>query len=365
MSKNTDETKIAIISDLHFGVHGDSEKWHKIMLDYAHWLGNLLKGRQLHNLYILGDVFDNRKAVGVETIQVAHDFFEILFNYMGDIGLKIVIIVGNHDSFYEDNAKTSSVSIFSDWPGIDLIADSPQTYVWGSACKLLCCPWGTDMRALAEKGESWDVVMGHFAISSFADVPGHLYTGGYTPEEITACAPLVFSGHFHLRDDKTFKFGGKQKRIVIVGSPYQLNWADAGSTKGVHILDVISKNVEFVENTVSPKHIQINVGDEVSKESVENNIVRVMANSVEEAKQVQSYISELKEYGVADIGAKISAVDTALPEQFVSESVGAFDQHQMLLDYIEACDFGDKKEKVKEIMERIYKMAVAAGKESV
>ena len=161
MSKNTDETKIAIISDLHFGVHGDSEKWHKIMLDYAHWLGNLLKERQLHNLYILGDVFDNRKAVGVETIQVAHDFFEILFNYMGDIGLKIVIIVGNHDSFYEDNSKTSSVSIFGDWPGIDLVADSPQTYVWGSACKLLCCPWGTDMRALAEKGETWDVVMGH------------------------------------------------------------------------------------------------------------------------------------------------------------------------------------------------------------
>lgn len=364
MSK-PDDTKIAIISDLHFGVHGDSEKWHKIMLDYAKWLGNLLKERQLRHLFILGDVFDNRKAVGVETMQMAHDFFNTLFEFMGEIGLKITILAGNHDSFYEDTAKTSSVSLFSSWPGVDLVADKPQTYVWGPACKMLCCPWGTDMRALAETGETWDVIMGHFAISSFADVPGHLYTGGYTPEEITASAPLVFSGHFHLRDDKTFKFGGKKKRIVIVGSPYQLNWADAGSTKGVHILDVISKDVEFIENTVSPKHVQINVGDKVSKEDVENNIVRVMANSVEEAKQVQSYITELKDFGVADIGAKISAIDAVLPEQFVAESAGVFDQHQLLVDYIEACDFGDKKEKVKEIMERIYKMAVAAGKESV
>lgn len=221
------------------------------------------------------------------------------------------------------------------------------------------------MRAIAEKGEKWDVIMGHFAISSFADVPGHLYTGGYTPEEITACAPLVFSGHFHLRDDKVFEFGGAKKRIVIVGSPYQLNWADAGSSKGVHIFDTHSKEVEFVENTVSPKHVQINVGDEVSKELVNNNIVRVMANSVDEAKQVQSYIAELKDFGAVDIGAKISAIDAVLPEQFVAEPSGAFDQHQLLVDYIDACDFGDKKEKVKEIMERIYKTAVAAEKENV
>ncbi len=109
MSK-PDDTKIAIISDLHFGVHGDSEKWHKIMLDYAKWLGNLLQERQLRHLFILGDVFDNRKAVGVETMQMAHDFFNTLFEFMGEIGLKITILAGNHDSFYEDTAKTSSVS---------------------------------------------------------------------------------------------------------------------------------------------------------------------------------------------------------------------------------------------------------------
>lgn len=359
------ENKIAIISDLHFGVHGDSEKWHKIMLEYAKWLGGVLKERSLRSLFILGDVFDNRKAVGVETMQMAHDFFSTLFEFMGDVGLRITILAGNHDSFYEDTAKTSSVSLFSSWPGVDLVADKPQTYVWGPACKMLCCPWGTDMRAIAETGEKWDVIMGHFAISSFADVPGHLYTGGYTPEEITASAPLVFSGHFHLRDDKTFKFGGQKKRIVIVGSPYQLNWADAGSTKGVYVFDPISKGVEFIENDVSPKHVQLNVGDTVDEKSVRNNIVRVVANSVEEAKQVQEYLAILKEFDVADVGAKISVADSVLPESFEAKVDGMFDQHQMLVDYINACDFGDKKGKVMEIMERIYKTAVSAGKDNV
>ncbi len=357
--------EIAIISDLHFGVHGDSERWHRIMIDYAKWLGDLLFKRKTVNLYILGDVFDNRKAVGVETMQMAHDFFEILMDKMGEIGLGVTIIAGNHDSFYEDTAKTSSVSLFSAWPGINLISDKPEEIVWGSACRLLCCPWGTDMRALAEQGKTWDVIMGHFAISSFADVPGHLYTGGYTPEEITACSPLVFSGHFHLRDDKKFKFGGKEKRIVIVGSPYQLNWADAGSVKGVYFFNPLTKDIDFMENTASPKHVQINVGDEISRDAIQNNIVRVVANSVDEAKQVQSFISGLKDLGAVDIGAKIAAVDASLPETFVAESVGEFDQHKLLVDYIEACDFGDKKEKVMEIMERLYNTAVAAQKESI
>ena len=364
-SKNPE---IAIISDLHFGVHGDSEKWHKTMLDYSKWLFNVLKERRVRSLYILGDVFDNRKSVGVETMQMANDFFDALTNEPIDSDrniLSITIVAGNHDSFYEDNANTTSVSLLGGRAGVFLVANKPETIIWGSACKALLCPWGTDMRELAQKGARADVVFGHFAISSFADVPGHLYTGGYTPEEITECAPLVFSGHFHLRDDKKFKFGGASKRIVIVGSPYQLNWADAGSSKGVYFFNPLTKGIDFIENTVSPKHVQINVGDEVSRDAIQNNIVRVVANSVEEAKQVQSFISGLKDLGAVDIGAKIAAVDAALPENFVAESVGEFDQHKLLVDYIEACDFGDKKEKVMEIMERVYNAAVASQKESM
>lgn len=358
--------EIAIISDLHFGVHGDSPKWHGIMLEYVKWLSKLLKERGTTDLFILGDVFDNRKAVGVETMQMAHDFFmEISRN-----GLRIVIIAGNHDSYFEDTAKTTSVSLLASWPGVELVDRNPVVKVWGyepvAMARAVLCPWGTDMRAMAESGEKYDVVMGHFAISSFADVPGHLYTGGYTPEEITECAPLVFSGHFHLRDDKTFMFGGKKKRIVIVGSPYQLNWADAGSTKGVYFVNMLTKDIDFVENTVSPKHIQVNVGDDVGEEVVRNNIVRVMANSVEEAKQVEGFIEGLRDFGAVDIGAKISAVDTAMPEGVLEQQVGGvFDQHQMMLDYIKACGFGDKEQKVVEIMERLYGAAMASRKENV
>ena len=284
---------------------------------------------------------------------------------MGDIGLSITIIAGNHDSFYEDNSKTSSVSLFGSWPGVNLVSESPKTEVWGPSCKILMCPWGTDMRELAERGETWDVIMGHFAISSFADVPGHLYTGGYTPEEITKCAPLVFSGHFHLRDEKDFMFGGEKKKIVIVGSPYQLTWADAGSSKGVYFYTPATGDIEFVENDVSPKHVQINVGDKVEKSYVANNIVRVVANSVEGAKQVQGYLSEIKDFGVADIGAKISVVDASMPEQFVIDDSGEFDQHKMLMDYIDACDFGDKKDRVRGILESIYNRAVTNVKEEM
>ena len=359
-SKNKN-VEVAIISDLHFGVHGDSPMWHKIMMQYAEWLSLLMQNRKVEYLYILGDVFDNRKAVGVETMQMANDFFDKLFFD----GLHITIIAGNHDSFYEDTSKTTSVSLIGRRPGVTLVSGKKQIDVWGDKCRMILCPWGIDMRQLAEEGERGDVVMGHFEISSFADVPGHLYTGGYTPEEITQCAPLVFSGHFHLRDEKVFEFNGKQKRIIITGSPYQLNWADSGSTKGVYFYSPTSGNVDFVENTISPKHIQISVGDKPNREELENNIIRVTANSVDEAKQVQSYIAELKDFGAVDIGAKINVVDAALPTNFESADTGEFDQHKLLVDYVNACDFGDKKEKVLEIIERIYATATASMKEDI
>ena len=66
-------------------------------------------------------------------------------------------------------------------------------------------------------------------------------------------APLVISGHFHKKDHRKYKNG----EIVYVGSPYQHNFGDCDDSRGIYLLNIKTNEFEYIENTVSPKHIMI------------------------------------------------------------------------------------------------------------
>jgi DNA repair exonuclease SbcCD nuclease subunit len=98
-------------------------------------------------------------------------------------------------------------------------------------------------------------------------------------------APLIISGHFHKKDDRKYDKG----RIVYLGSPYQHNFGDTGDSRGIYILDLKNKELEFIENNISPKHhklslknitnnsnpIDIDLLDDVLK----NNIVSLVVDT--------------------------------------------------------------------------------------
>ena len=71
--------KIWFLADLHFGCRADNEIWLK---DYSDYFYNvfipLLKEKYEEGDIVcsLGDVFDNRSSVGINTINVVIDIFE-------------------------------------------------------------------------------------------------------------------------------------------------------------------------------------------------------------------------------------------------------------------------------------------------
>ena len=89
--------KVWFLADLHFGCRADNEIWLK---DYSDYFYNvfipLLKEKYEDGDIVcsLGDIFDNRNTVGINTINVVIDIFEKI----SDICTDIRLIVGNHDT---------------------------------------------------------------------------------------------------------------------------------------------------------------------------------------------------------------------------------------------------------------------------
>ena len=154
MIKFKDNT-IALISDIHLGVHQDSYAWHNTALDFADWLDVELKKRNRLDIVIPGDLFHERNEISVYTVSIAHKFFNKLKNY------NIIITVGNHDCYYKDRADINSASILTGWPNITVV-DTLQSINQFNK-KITFVPWATDI----DKIEKSDLIFGHFELNSF------------------------------------------------------------------------------------------------------------------------------------------------------------------------------------------------------
>ena len=108
-------SKVCCIADLHFGVHQNNSMWHDIAMEWAIWLEKNLKKKKVKDIFISGDFFHYRNEIAVNTIQFATDVLRIWKDF------NIVILIGNHDSYYKDRVDVNSLSILNGWNNITVI----------------------------------------------------------------------------------------------------------------------------------------------------------------------------------------------------------------------------------------------------
>ena len=183
----------AIFSDLHLGVHQNSSIWHKIALDWSDWFIGELNKKGIKKILFLGDYFHSRSEVSVNTLHVASD----ITHKFKDFEMKM--IVGNHCSFLKEKSDIHSLSVFRGYPNIEIV-DKPKMFHFGDK-DVFACPWGTQMNDIA----NCDVILGHFEIESFKMNTYKLCEHGFTPSSLCKKSSLIFSGHFHLRDEREYK----------------------------------------------------------------------------------------------------------------------------------------------------------------
>ena len=272
------KSKVAIFSDLHLGIHNNSEDWHKIGLSWADWIVSELTSKNITDIFFLGDWFDNRSEISVQTLHVASEILGKFKNF------NMLMIVGNHDAYYKNRSDVHSLGLANGHPNITIVDKNLLFEDYGK--KFAFIPWNNPL----PEGE-FDYIFGHFEIVSFKMNNFKVCDRGLSPIDFLGSkTDRVFSGHFHRRSSGEYNEG----KIHYVGNTFPMDFADVENSKGYHILNVETGDLEFFENTVSPKFKKFNISNvkTLKEDDFKHNFVKLVVDvDVDDAE-----MDELKNY---------------------------------------------------------------------
>jgi DNA repair exonuclease SbcCD nuclease subunit len=249
--------KIAFVSDLHIGKYSNNEKWHQTVIEWSEWFARSLKRNKIKDVVICGDIFDNRSEIGVNTIHTANVVFKNLKEF------NLYVLIGNHDSFYKNKLDVNSVCVFDEWPNVEVFVTAETRYVNGVHIQFVpydCVP----------KDIKTDIMCGHFDINGFRMNRHKICEGGINPVDLLKHSPLVISGHYHMKDMKTYADGD----VLYCGSPFQQDWSESENTSVYCVYDIDQKTVSFVENKKSPKFIKLTAENQITANRITGNIIK-------------------------------------------------------------------------------------------
>ena len=344
---------IWFLADLHFGCRADNEIWLK---DYSDYFYNvfipLLKEKYKEGDIVcsLGDVFDNRSSVGINTINVVIDIFEKIAEICPDIRL----IVGNHDIYNKSSNDITTLNILKYIKGVKIYYN-PEVEVIGGKV-VLFHPWIEDkekQNKLLSKF-SGDYIFGHLDVYGVdsntkcikVKSPNSVNVSEFKTAE-------VYAGHIHLRQN--------YKNIHYVGNPYAKVRGE-GNTKGITVLDIKTGKTEFYENTYSPKFLSENIYEIMDvtvgelKERWRNNYVdlHVLGSDITKCKfdDLQEEMSGIyKEFHIKNESAFLGLVEEIGIGEASSDFEDAKTSEEHLSDFIDLTEWDpEMKENVRKLL---------------
>lgn len=338
---------IGMFSDIHIGLSQDSPMWHKEVLNIANWIKESFENEGINDIIIPGDVFHNRNEISVNTISIAKDFFEILK------GFRIFISTGNHDCYYKDKSDINSVSIFNGWNNIIVVDKSPAILKYKDKTISLI-PWGTSIEDIPKS----EICFGHFEINSFYMNTFKLCTHGVESKNILKKSPFVISGHFHNKEERSYKNG----KILYLGSPYQHNFGDIDQIRGIYTLNLNDNSTKFIENTFSPKHIKIHLSEiqtdekklDAIKSTIKDNIISFIVDSDITSDDLDKITTKIQSLVPKSLRVDFKNVDMDNGDLKSSESYDILNIEETITDYVGNTDM-EHKEEVIEYLIASYK----------
>lgn len=254
-----DLTDAFVISDIHLGVRNNSLSWQENIKDYFDsFFIPLIKKNKTKDSFvlILGDVFDDRKSISIDTLNLTIDILDKVSEV-----LPVYIIIGNHDMFKRYDNNINSLKVFERHKYVHVIK-TPTVIC--SAIDLehdlmnyaLLLPHQGDVQKeskiiqdfLDDYGssdkESPNLIFTHTDIAGLKyDNNKNINTGVVLKKNANV---KIYSGHIHKRQETS--------KVTYVGSPYHLRRSDIGNDKGVYRINFLKPKdkPKFFKNNYSP-----------------------------------------------------------------------------------------------------------------
>lgn len=351
--------KIAIITDTHSGVRGDSS----IFLDHQEkFFQNIffpkLERENIDTVLHLGDVFDRRRFINFVTLKRTK---EMLFEPMKNAGITCHAVLGNHDCYYKNTNDVNALElVLKEYENWHIYSHEPKEMVFGSS-KIMLSPWiakdnyEVSMKMFEETDAS--ILMGHFEFQGFEMMKGQISDHGFDKKDFFKFES-VYSGHFH--------HPSENGNVKYLGAPYEMNWSDYDGKRGFHIFDTETKTLEFIPNTYKIFH-KIEYDDEdMTMEDVveldtsvlENTFIKLIVKNKTNPQIFDLFCDKLSESGCADL----KIIEDALNlegiegEELIDESK---DTKEVLHSYVDGLETNVDKSKVKGVIDNLYSEAMS------
>ncbi len=341
--------KVALITDQHFGARNDSVVFDNFFKKfYNECFFPEIDKRGIKTIFCLGDTFDRRKYISFNTLKNCRDYW---FDEIKKRNIQLIMIVGNHDTTFKNtNDVNSPHLLLNDYDNITIYTNPTEYGIDGTS--ILLMPWictenyNESMEAIKETKAQ--ILFGHFEIAGFQMYKGHANDEGFNPKMFDKF-DMVFSGHFHHRSSNG--------NIHYLGNPYEITWADYDDTRGFHIFDTSTRELEFIKNPFniftkfhyddqaldidnfdvsifSNQHVKILVINKTDFYKFDKFIERVYSVNPHELKIIEDYSSWVAD----DTGEEIDVDDTVT----------------LLNNYVDAVEIDANKERIKNIMKTLY-----------
>ena len=268
-------------------------------------------------------------------------------------------MVGNHDVAYKNTLEVNSPNLLLKGYDNIKIYDEFETVDF-DGIKVDVVPWICDENEAdifsKIKDSKAQICFGHFEISGFEMDKGNVCDVGIDKQALSKY-DIVLTGHFHHKSN--------DGNITYVGTPYEMTWADFNDTKGFHIFDTDTRELEFIKNPFSMFHkIPYDDGQsdfESWKQydfgSLKDTYIKVVVLNKQNPYLFDHVIDNFYKAGVADL-----AIVEDFSDVLINDDQELIDQAEdtmtILSKYIDNLPLDVEPEKLKAIMRELYIEAI-------
>jgi len=346
--------KIAIITDMHLGVRGDSQ----VFLDHQEkfFTNTFFPYLDEHGIKIvldLGDTFDRRKYINYVTLKRAKDFF---FDQLDKRNIEYHAVVGNHSVYFTNTNEVNSMNLLlPEYRNFHVYEHEPIELTFGSS-RVMMVPWITKNNAQIcidmMTSSKAHVLMGHFEIKGFEMLKGSICDHGMEKEAFKGFES-VYSGHFH--------HPSEYDNIRYLGAPYEMTWSDYAGKRGFHIFDSETRDIEFIANPYRVFHkIEYDDSDmtiediaAIESDVLKDTYIKVIIKNRSNHYLYDLFLNKLSDSGAADVKSIEDSLnlESSGVEEILDETK---DTKEILHNYIDSIETAIDKKKVKAIIDDLY-----------
>ena len=334
--------KLVLISDLHFGIHNDSEIFLEHQRNFfEEQLFPYIMDQKIKNIVILGDMFDRRKYTNHQTIHFLKNNF---FDALKKMNITVHSIMGNHDvALKSTNSINSPNLLLREYENI--IYYSHPHHITFDTLKILMMPWinpenQTELYGVMNKSSA-PIMLGHFELKDEELRRDFKFANGVLGKEVSRFERVI-SGHYHHKFTKG--------NFTYLGTPYQLDNSDIDSDKGFHILDTETRSLTFIKNhktlfesIVWDDHLTEKEIDNLDPNFFTKKYIKIKVKKKNKTNLFEKYLTTIENFNPYDISLDETeaTLDDKVEIKSTDDTLSVFKKHINAIS-----EFNEKKKQL-------------------